>query len=281
VNAFSLPGGFIYVYEGLVKYVESDDELAGVLAHEISHAAFRHVATLQAKESKVSAITLPLVLIGIFAGGGSGAVGALTLGQLAQQAFGSGWSVEAEQASDYGGFQIMTYGKYNPVGMLTLMERFAKDERDRPQIDWGIYRTHPPSLARAEALTKDLNDAGIPIRRSQVSSSLRVDPKPGEKGTVELWFNGIRLYSFGGADALNRADTAAANLNNFFDAMPQLYEVKVGPDGNIYGRNRLVITINDDDLATSKLTKEVTQQNVLKAIRGALYSYAFRVWQRY
>src|SRR5579862_3129483 len=62
VNAFSLPGGHVYVYEGLMKQVESDDELAGVLAHESAHAAFRHVPTLEKEASKVTMISLPLIL---------------------------------------------------------------------------------------------------------------------------------------------------------------------------------------------------------------------------
>src|SRR5579862_6614674 len=53
-NAFTLPGGFVFVYEGLVKYAESDDELAAVLAHEISHAEQRHYAQLSKEQSKVT-----------------------------------------------------------------------------------------------------------------------------------------------------------------------------------------------------------------------------------
>lgn len=282
INAFSLPGGYVYVYDSLVKYVESDDELAGILGHEISHAAFRHVSILQGKVNHAStAWTLPLLLAGVLAHGASGGLTGAMVGQLATQAQASGWSEEAEEAADYGGFQILCLSKYSPVGLLTVMERFAKDERDRPQIDLGIYRTHPPSLARAEALTKDLNDAGVPIRRSLVSSTLRVEPKPGENGVVELWFNGIRLYGFGGNEALSRADAAAERLNLFFDAVPQLYEARIGPDGNIYGRNREIIDVDEADAEANKETKEQLQQDTLKAIRGALYSYAFRIWQRY
>ena len=69
MNAFSLPGGYVFVFDGLVKYSESDDELAGVLAHEICHAKFRHVATLDKEASKLQAISLPAILIAIFSGG--------------------------------------------------------------------------------------------------------------------------------------------------------------------------------------------------------------------
>src|SRR5579862_821482 len=89
VNAFSLPGGYIYVFEGLVKYVESDDELAGVLGHEISHAAFRHVPTMIKNQTKLTLISLPLMIASILAGGQVGILApAVSLGS---QAIGSGW----------------------------------------------------------------------------------------------------------------------------------------------------------------------------------------------
>ncbi|HTQ09241.1 MAG TPA: M48 family metalloprotease, partial [Fimbriimonadaceae bacterium] len=62
VNAFTLPGGFVYVYEGLIKYVQSDDELAAVLAHEICHAEQRHYAQLVKEQSKITAPGLIAIL---------------------------------------------------------------------------------------------------------------------------------------------------------------------------------------------------------------------------
>ena len=278
VNAFSLPGGYIYVYEGLVKYVESDDELAGVIGHEISHAAFRHVPTLLKKSRQLSLLTLPLIIASIFAGGGQAAI----LGPLASlgaQAIGSGWSVDAEKAADYGGFQILTFSKYNPVGMLTCMERFARDEHMGPAISWGIYRDHPPSLERAESLTADLVAANIPIRRSLVCTSYRADVVPSSDGLAVIRFNGQRLHGFAGDDAIQRADASVAKLNEFFDLVPELYEARIGPDGNIYGRNRLLITVTTGDADAAKMTKADLAVQTLSAVRGALYTYGDRVWQ--
>src|SRR5919199_1156903 len=53
VNAFSLPGGYIYVNKGLLDYVQSDDELAGVLGHEVIHAAHHHVAKLEREQHRL------------------------------------------------------------------------------------------------------------------------------------------------------------------------------------------------------------------------------------
>ena len=278
VNAFSLPGGYIYVYEGLVKYVESDDELAGVIGHETSHAAFRHVPTLLKKSRQLSLITLPLIIASIFAGGGQAAILG-PLASLGSQAIGSGWSVEAEKAADYGGFQILTFSKYNPVGMLTCMERFARDEHMGPAISWGIYRDHPPSLERAESLTAYLAAANIPIRRSLVSSSYRADVVPSSDGLAVIRFNGQRLHGFAGDDAIQRADASVEKLNQFFDLVPELYEARLGPDGNIYGRNRLLVTVTDSDAEAAKMTRSELAAQTLSAIRGALYTYGDRVWQ--
>lgn len=278
VNAFSLPGGYIYVYEGLVKYVESDDELAGVIGHEISHAAFRHVPTMIKKSQQLNLLTLPLILASIFAGQGQAAI----LGPLAgigSQAIGSGWSVDAEKAADYGGFQILTLSKYNPVGMLTCMERFARDEHMGPAIAWGIYRDHPPSLERAQSLTAYLNAANIPIRRSLVCTSYRAEVAPSSDGLAVIRFNGLRIHGFAGDDAIKRADEAVEKLNYFFDLVPELFEARIGPDGNIYGRNRLLISVADADADAAKLSRSELAAQTLSAVRGALYTYGDRVWQ--
>jgi Zn-dependent protease with chaperone function len=278
VNAFSLPGGYIYVYEGLVTYVESDDELAGVIGHEISHAAFRHVATMIKNANKLDLITLPLMIASIFIGGGQLAPFGSALG-LGKQGVESGWSVEAEKAADYGGFQILRLSKYNPVGMLTCMERFARDEHMGPSIEWGIYRDHPPSPERARSLTSYLNAANIPIRRSQVCLSYRAEVVPSSDGLAVIRFNGQRIHGFAGDDAIQRADASVDRLNEFFDLVPELYEARIGEDGNIYGRNRLLITITDADADAAKLTKAALAQQTLNAVRGALFTYGDRVWQ--
>jgi len=276
VNAFSLPGGFIYVYEGLMKYVESEDELAGVLGHEIAHASLRHVATLQREQSKLSTITLPLILIGILSGGGEAGLGAFQLGQLIGQAKGSGWSVQAEDAADYAGFQYVAKSRYNPVGALTFMERLARDERNRPSIDWGIYQTHPLAKERAERLTGYLESNNIPIKRSMVTTTLKTQVKPGENG-VELWFSGRRITTLSGTDSLERADGAARRLDAFFDAVPELFQVTSDGEAVLWKRQPVLEFTNEDVLA-SKQDRETMADLALKQIKSCLFMLAYRVW---
>jgi hypothetical protein len=280
VNAFSLPGGYIYVYEGLIKFAQSDDEIAGVLAHEISHAAFRHIDALAREQSKLSTATLPLILGAILTGRADIIGGAILGSQLVTQSFTSTWSVKAEKSADFGGFQYLLKSKYNPTGMLTFMERLAQEERTNPaaSIDWGIYRTHPPGRERAEALTHDMEEAKIPIQRSLVTTSYRVVVKPSSTEGVDIIFDDRKLFTFGGTDALARADAAVKSLNTFFDKVPSMMEVSF--DGtSVIGRRDTLITVTKDDAALANKSVEDTGKAAVEAIRGSLYSIAFHIWQ--
>lgn len=275
VNAFSLPGGYIYVYEGLLKYVESDDELAGVLAHEVAHAALRHVATLQKEQQKLQTVELPLILIAIFTGK---PVEAIQGAGLLNQAMGSGWSVKAEEAADDGGFQLITQTKYNPAGMLTLMERLAMDERSKPFIDWGIFRTHPPGRERAEAMQSELKKAGITVRRSQVTKTFRTTVQAGEGGTVKLMFGTHALVELSGADGVQRADDAAERFNTFFDTCPEMYEVQLKDDGSIVGKRQTLLTLTKEDADVNKKDLAGLGAQTLRNIQASLFTIGFRVW---
>jgi predicted Zn-dependent protease len=278
VNAFSLPGGFIYVYEGLIKYAESDDELAAVLAHEITHSEARHIATLTREQQKVTTPGLLATLIAIFTKNPELIEATLMTSQLTAASFTSTWSVKAEQAADHGGIQYLIHSKYNPTAMLTFMERLAQDEHNTPamKIDWGIYRNHPPGSERAEAMLADMKKYGVPVQRSIVTTRYRAEVKPGKDG-VEIWFNKRKLYTCAGSDALQRADEAAARLNKFFDAEPSLIDVDF--DGKeILGRRSPLIDVMPEDAAVVKLSTEDLGRRAVTAIKGSLFNYAFNIW---
>jgi predicted Zn-dependent protease len=277
VNAFSLPGGFIYFNEGLMTYAESDDEVAGVVAHEIAHASLRHLATLQREQDKVNRVQIPLVLLAILLGGVGTGVNAMQGTSLVAQAIGSGWSVKAEQAADYAGLQYMVQSRYNPTGMLTLMERLALDERNGPQVDWGIYRTHPPGRERANSLSGYMKKAGIPIRRSEVATSFRTSVKPSDDGTIQIAFGDKPLIRLAGEGALTRADDAAHRLNLFFDTTPSMYDVS--SDGaTITGRNTTLLRITKADAEAAKTDVASLTDRTVKAIKTVIFSVDFRIW---
>lgn len=277
VNAFSLPGGFIYFYEGLMDFVETDHELAGVVAHEIAHASFRHIATLQREQSRIQNITLPLILISIFSGSQSGAdiAGGAA---LFQQAMGSGWSVNAETAADWGAVQYMVGTQYSPVGVLTFMERLASRERLGPNFLLGIYRTHPPSRERAEALVRRLGQLNVPIRRSVTTTSFRAMIEPREAGTYAIVFNNATLVTLAGVDAADRAPEVQRALNEFFDRNPSLIDVRAQSDGTVLGFRRPLFRLTQRDAEYAETTIDVLAQRVVAQIERGLYALNFRRW---
>jgi hypothetical protein len=281
INAFSLPGGFIYVYDGLIKAAESDDELAGVLAHEVAHASFRHVATLQREQSRLQSFQIPLILLAILTGGAGAAGTALGGSSLLSTAISSGWSVRAEQSADYGALQYLLKTKYDPTGLLTFMERLARNERKRPiggTGDIGIYRTHPPSRERAESITRYMRSAEIPIRRSRVAASCRVEVKPHEDGTVAITFNDRTLVALGGAEALERADRSAQRINAFFDSEPEVFEMRSSPEGQVVGGRQVLLDLAHEDAVANNTTVSALVSDATQNLKRAVASLSYRIW---
>lgn len=274
VNAFALPGGAIYVYEGLLKFAQSDDEVAGVLAHEVAHASLRHGVTLMKQSSKMEWLNL-VALLGVLYGGGNGAAAAMGV-QLGGTALQSGWSQDAEEAADYAGFQYLLKTGYNPSGMVTFMERLGQRNRTEQIIDWGIYRTHPPSPKRAERLTNFLKAQGKEVERSKVTTSFRTTLVPKENSTFDLKFGDRLLATFAGEGAKSRGEVAANQLNRFFDHVPNVYEVRaVG--NRILGMNRVILELNESDRPQNQ-TLEGYTATVLGSIKSAIFALSYSVW---
>jgi predicted Zn-dependent protease len=275
VNAFSLPGGVIYINEGLIDFAESDDEIAGVIAHEVSHASFRHIAQMRRESRTSDALQIPLILAAILTQSGE-AFAAATAGQLAGQAMQSGWSLSAETAADLGGLQYVEKSRWNPVGMLTFMERLAWQERNRPRIDWGIYSTHPPSIQRAAGILNRLVVRQEPIRRSAVSSSMAAEARPDDEGGVAVWFGDRLIHTFRGGESIDRADAAVERLNAFFDQEPGLFDAAMD-DGLMIGMGEALFQMRREDAAKGEDEMAMIQAG-FRRLRSAIYELQFKLW---
>jgi predicted Zn-dependent protease len=124
INAFALPGGPVYVNLGTIQAADDEGQLAGVLAHEISHVVLRH-STQQA--SKASLAQLPLAVLGVAVGRSATGQIAQVGGALAAQGLLLKYSRDAETEADLLGSQIMYDAGYNPYSMV---EFFAKLEKE-------------------------------------------------------------------------------------------------------------------------------------------------------
>jgi predicted Zn-dependent protease len=272
VNAFSIPGGFIYINTGLLDFVQSDDELAAVLAHEVAHAANRHLVTMSRQQERTQLFTLPVVIAALLAGSVRDANLALIGQDLLLTALTSGWSQEAETDADRAGVYYILRSKYNPVGLLTFMERLAFREKTSPQFDWGIMRTHPPSRVRAERLKALLKQEGIPIQRSKVTTDFRVSYHT-RGDQVVLMLGEDDLFSLSGPDAEARAKELLEPLNEFFDSVPQVFEVSASGD-RIIARGKTLIRFEESDAAAGANAAAAAAEANLKR---ALYRISFRI----
>lgn len=278
VNAFSLPGGVIYFYEGLLDFAESDDELAGVVAHEISHASFRHMDALRREQSKIDLIQIPLLIAAAMGSGGNqDAMKGLIAVQLIGAGLSSGWSVKAETSADYGGLQYLRKSRYNPVGMLTFMERLGYRERLSPQIDWGIYQTHPPTTERAKFIIRSLNEYGIALKRSQTTTSLSGRSVPMPDGSFTMWFGDYEIATYRGEGAKERAARSIVRMNTFLDTVPQMFQLST--NGNeILGNGRTLIEFQQSDLKPDQ-TMAQEREDTLVAFRRVISELNMRLWR--
>jgi len=156
INAFALPGGPIYVHTGIIAAATTEAQLAGVIAHEISHVALRH-STNQA--SKAMLAQAPLAILGGVLSGGGG-----LLGQLAQLgiAFGANsvflkFSRGAESQADEQGAQILYDAGYDPRAMAQFFETIGK-ESGGGGIEF--LSSHPNPGNRQENILKLLPSLG-------------------------------------------------------------------------------------------------------------------------
>ena len=243
VNAYSLPGGFVYVNKGLIDYVHSDDELAGVLAHEITHAAHHHMLKLIREQRKMEKFAVPLQALAIGAvllarGGttGESAQNLMLATQLYMTAKLNTYGIEAEKDADHGGLLLMTHTHYNPVGLYSFMLRLAQYEKRGRVVEMGYLQTHPPAPERVAAAKAELNELNIPIHLSDVDPELRsvVATVSGTSmGMVEIKMRGItvcRVAGIEGQTAQERGTKIAKRLNGLLDEQLQPFEIRVSND---------------------------------------------------
>jgi len=158
INAFACPGGFIYVYTGLLKIIDNEAQLAGVLAHEIGHVVARHsVKRLQ----QVLGIQ---VLLSIALGESSEFTRqaiSLGIGVILQ-----GYSRQNEFEADYNGAYYMTKAGYHPQGMIQLFEKFKEMEKGRKTTFLDqLLASHPPPDERIAKVKEHISSFNLTKRQ--------------------------------------------------------------------------------------------------------------------
>lgn len=143
INAFALPGGFIYINRGIIENARNEGEIAGVVAHEIAHSALRH-GTHQA--SKAYAAQAGLQILGGLLGGkvGNNTAQILnTVGGVGLNALFLKFSRELETQADVRGAQILAASGYSPSDMISFFDQLAKVDKSR-KTTWLSHHPAPP-----------------------------------------------------------------------------------------------------------------------------------------
>lgn len=144
VNALACPGGFVYVFKGLLDYMPSDTELAGVLGHEVSHIVKKH--TVHQIEKQL----LTTLLLAVATKGDMGLTG------LASQALAAGYSRTDERGADKEGFNLCVAAGYNPYSMVLTINKLDDLAKEKGNPGYGLFSSHPEPEERLKRVMKQI-----------------------------------------------------------------------------------------------------------------------------
>jgi beta-barrel assembly-enhancing protease len=152
INAFALPGGYFGVFLGLISLTANRDELAAVLAHELSHATQRHIARSMASAGRQSMVGLAAMLLGILAAARTGnadmAQAAVVGGQAAVLQGQLNYSRDMEREADRVGFGVFSGAGFAPAGVASMFEKLENANRLNDAGAFPYLRSHPMNSER-------------------------------------------------------------------------------------------------------------------------------------
>lgn len=186
VNAFALPGGYIYITRGILAYLNTEDELAAVLGHEIGHVTARHAVRRHSTATVTS-------IAGAILAAASGVQGAGTAADLIGTAIVRGYGRDHELEADRLGAIYIAKSGYDPSAMMGVIkllknqelfeQELAKVEEREPRTYHGLFSTHPDNDQRLQSVIK----AGDPLRNSP----------PGDKKSRQQFISMLDNMVFG------------------------------------------------------------------------------------
>ncbi|MBI5415661.1 MAG: M48 family metalloprotease [Candidatus Omnitrophica bacterium] len=145
MNAVSLPGGYVYVFKGVLDKAENDDELAGVIAHEVAHINARHAV------KRIQNAYGALILQGLATQSNARVAQGVNFALLSLF---SAYSQQDEFEADRLGVKYMKLAGYNPDAMVTFLEKLRKEEEKQPGREYSYWRTHPFLPQRISAVNQ-------------------------------------------------------------------------------------------------------------------------------
>ncbi len=241
VNAFALPGGYIYITRGILAYMNSEAHLAGVLGHEIGHVTARH----SVRQHSTSTV---LGVLGAVAAATTGSRAVGDLSNLAGGALVSGYGRSMELEADRLGAEYLARTGYDPedmigvIGILKAQEQFelqrAREEERNPRVYHGLFASHPQNDKRLQEV---INAA----KRFKVG----VQPRPGDDD--EFWRHiGGLVYGTGESQGVIRGNRFYHNKLDLAVEFPRGWRIENTPSALLaYSKsNDAVLQLSLEDL---------------------------------
>jgi predicted Zn-dependent protease len=226
VNAMALPGGFMYVNSGLILTADDEAEMAGVIAHEISHVAAHHAVREQTRMNYAQLGTIPLIFIGGWTGYGIYEAAQIGI-PLTFLSFSRGF----ESQADFLGVQYMYRAGYDPQAFVTIFEKLENLEKTKPHLISKAFSSHPQTPDRIEATQKEIATL-LPPREEYVVTTSEFDDVKARLARIE---NKRKLNDGGKGNqpTLRRASSTNSDPNS--------------PDSSQPGNDRPTLQRRDDN----------------------------------
>jgi predicted Zn-dependent protease len=160
INAFACPGGFIYIYTGLLELLDNEAQLAAILSHEISHIVARH--SMKKLQNIYGYSILAQIALGDKAEGVAGDIVNIAAMLILQ-----GYSRDNEFEADRYGILYAKNAGYNPKGMIQVFEKFKEMQGNPPPAILGLLSSHPPAvdrISRGESEIRKIGGTALPYQ---------------------------------------------------------------------------------------------------------------------
>ncbi len=261
-NAFTIPGGTVYVTRGLLDFVRGDAELSAVLAHELTHADKRHVMIQVARNEKLNLLALAVVIAS------QGQAAAAVMANAVAVAVGNAYEQDLEREADRGGVELLRASGVDPVASLTILERLAYEEIRRPHVELGIYQDHPDLEERIDYTRQALREGHVPLHRKRVLGVLRPSLNP-ESGDLVLRLDRVVLCALPETpESRSYLEGLASRIDRWVQLETPPYDLRVsedsGGDSLLVGTERLI--------EVGKSPRGVAVEQVRAALVAALES---------
>jgi predicted Zn-dependent protease len=194
INAFALPGGWLGLHLGLLSVTTSQDELASVLAHELSHVTQRHISRIMTEQNKQGPLLLAAMILGVLAASKSPDAGnaVLATGNAMAAQSQLNFSRDMEREADRIGFGVLTQAGFEPQGFVTMFEKLQQAARLNDNGNFPYLRTHPMNterIAEMQARQPLGRTASAPVasfEHSMMTARAKVFSYPGVDGLRAL-----------------------------------------------------------------------------------------------